>query len=279
MRLVRYGERGAECPGVVDGDGGVRDASSLVEDWRGAALGDESLARVAAVADSLPLVAGTPRFGAPVGGVGKVIVIGLNYRAHAAEAGLAAPSDPIVILVSPTAICGGNDDIRQPPGSVKMDWEIELGVVIGRDGGFIRREEALRHVAGYCVANDLSEREYQLERGSQWGKGKSCDTFKPLGPWLVTRDEVPNPQDLNMTLRVNGEVRQQGNTGDMVFSVAELVSRVSAYMRLCAGDVMVTGTPPGVGLGMRPPQFLSAGDVLHLTIDGLGEQHARVVGG
>lgn len=180
---------------------------------------------------------------------------------------------------APTAICGGNDDIRLPPASAKTDWEIELGVVIGRGGGGIRQEDALRHVAGYCIANDISERDYQLERGGQWGKGKSCDTFKPLGPWLVTRDEIPAPQNLNMTLRVNGEPRQQGNTGDMVFSVAELISRVSFYMRLCAGDVFVTGTPPGVGMGMKPPQYLAAGDSLHLTIDNLGEQRAQVVGG
>lgn len=282
MKLVRYGEKDRERPGIVDAAGQLRDAAALVADWRGDALGDDSIAKVATAAaqpDTLPLVEGNPRLGAPLAGIGKLIVIGLNYRAHAAEAGMEPPTDPILILASPTAVCGGNDDIHLPPASVKTDWEIELGVVIGRGGSFIREADALQHVAGYCIANDVSEREYQLERGTQWGKGKSCDTFKPLGPWLVTRDEIPDPQALNMTLRVNGEVRQQGNSGDMVFSVAELISRTSAYMRLCAGDVFVTGTPPGVGMGMTPPQFLAAGDNLHLAIDRLGEQQCRVVGG
>ena len=279
MKLVRYGEKNNERPGIIDGGGQLRDASSLVEDWRGATLGDDALAIVAAAANKLPLINDAPRLGVPVAGIGKIIVIGLNYRAHAAEAGMPPPTDPIVILASPTAASGANDDICLPPNSKKTDWEIELGVVIGRDGSYISQEDALGYVAGYCIANDLSEREYQLERGAQWGKGKSCDTYKPLGPWLVSRDEIPDPQNLNMTLSVNGEVRQQDNTSDMIFSIAELVSRVSSYMRLCAGDVFVTGTPSGVGMGMKPPQYLAAGDSVHLVIDGLGEQRAKVVGG
>lgn len=279
MKLVRYGNAGAEQPGIVDGNGQLRCAASMVKDWRDEALGDDALAKVAAAADTLPPVAGAPRLGAPVAGVGKVIVIGLNYRKHAAEAGMQPPADPIIILASPTAICGGNDDIVLPPDSTKTDWEIELGVVIGRGGINIREQNAMLHIAGFCIANDISEREYQLERGSQWGKGKSADTFKPLGPWLVTRDEIADPQNLNMRLQVNGETKQLGNTADMIFSAAKLVSRVSDYMRLCPGDVFVTGTPPGVGMAAAPPQFLAAGDELHLSIDGLGEQRAKVVAG
>lgn len=276
MKLVRFGAAGSERPGLVDEAGTLRDASALVEDWRGAALGDAALAQVAAVAGELPAVQGAVRLGAPVGGISKLIVIGLNYRAHAAEAKMAPPTDPIIVLVAPTAVCGCTDDIVLPPDSSKADWEIELGVVMGREAFCISEKEALDYVAGYCIANDVSERTYQLERGNQWGKGKSYDTFKPLGPWLVTRDAVPDPQNLTMTLRLNGEVCQHSSSGDMIFSVAQLISRTSHYMRLCAGDVFVTGTPPGVGLGMTPPRYLSEGDVLHLSIDGLGEQRCTI---
>ena len=276
MKLIRFGEMGRERPGIVDDAGIRRDASGIVEDWCGDALADNALAKVAARADELPPVDDGVRLGAPVGRIGKLIVIGLNYRAHAAEAGMTPPTDPIIVLAAPTAACGCNDDIVLPADAHKADWEIELGVVMGRGGTNIREEEALNYVAGYCIANDISEREYQMERGTQWGKGKSCDTFKPLGPWLVTRDAVPDPQALDMELRVNGEVRQHSSSGDMIFSVAQLVSRTSQYMRLCAGDVFVTGTPPGVGLGMNPPQFLRAGDELRLTIGGLGEQRNAV---
>ena len=274
MKLVRFGPPDTERPGIIDNNGQLRDAQSLVDDWHGATLTDECLAQVAAAAATLPLVTDNPhpRLGAPVGTISKFIVIGLNYAAHAAEAGLSPPTDPIIVLASPTAVCGGNDTICLPPNSHKTDWEIELGVVIGRGGRFIAATEALQHVAGYCIANDVSEREYQIERGTQWGKGKSYDTFKPLGPWLVTRDEIPDPQNLNMQLQRNGKICQQSNTQDMIFPVAELISRISEYMTLCAGDVLVTGTPPGVGYGMKPPQFLCAGDQLQLNIDGLGQQ-------
>lgn len=279
MKIVRYGTPGAEKPGIIDAQGQLRDAGALVSDWGGAQLADTAIQQVRAAAETLPLVDGQPRLGVPVSGIGKLIVIGLNYRAHAAESGQSPPTDPLIILTSPTAASGAMDDIRLPPGSQQSDWEIELGVVIGRGGSYISEADALQHVAGYCIANDVSEREYQLQRGSQWGKGKSCDTFKPLGPWLVTRDEIPDPQTLNMELRLNGEVCQQDNTGDMIFSVAQLISRTSSYMTLCPGDVFVTGTPPGVGLAMQPPRFLTAGDELTLRIDGLGEQRQKVVGG
>ena len=278
MKLIRFGDKGKEKPGILDADGGLRDASQLVPDWRGDFLGDESLARARAALADLPLAAEpSPRLGAPVGAVGKIVGIGLNYRAHAAESGLQPPTDPILFLLSPTAINGPCDDIVLPPGSQETDWEVELAVVIGKDGRRIAPADALSFVAGYCVANDVSEREYQLRRGPQWTKGKSADTFAPLGPWLATRDEIPDPQNLALELSLNGEIMQRGDTSDMIFSVAELVSRVSHYMSWRAGDVMLTGTPPGVGMAQKPPRFLRAGDSLALRIDGLGEQAARVV--
>lgn len=275
MKLVRYGEKGREKPGLIDGAGLLRDASAVVDDWCGATFG----AAAAINADDLPAVAGAPRLGVPLAGVGKLVGIGLNYRAHAAEAGLSPPTDPIIFLKATSAINGPNDDIILPRGSGKTDWEVELAVVIGVGGKYIKQEDALSHVAGYCIVNDLSEREYQIERGTQWTKGKSADTFAPLGPWLVTRDEVPDPQQLQLELLLNGERMQKGHSGDMIFSVAELISRVSEYMSWQPGDVMITGTPPGVGLGQKPPRFLCAGDVLTLRIGGLGEQHAAVFAG
>ena len=277
MKLVRYGEKGREKPGVIDENDILRDAAAMADDWRGAFLSDNFLSQVRA-ADLPPadISGGFPRLGVPVATIGKIIGIGLNYRAHAAEAGMSPPEDPIIFLKSPDAANGPHDDIALPRGSTKTDWEIELAVVFGKDGKYISEKNAFSHVAGYCIANDVSEREYQLQRGPQWTKGKSADTFAPLGPWIATRDEIPAPQNLNMSLSLNGEMRQRGNTGDMVFPLAELIARVSAYMTIRAGDVMITGTPPGVGLGATPPRFLRPGDELHLRIDGLGEQRAKV---
>ncbi len=285
MKLVRFGDIGQEKPGILDAHGNLRDASAVVADWNGATLGDESLARVrAAVADAadmakLPLVASSPppRLGAPVGGIGKLVGIGLNYLAHAAEAGLEQPPEPIIFLKATSAVSGPNDDIALPRGSVETDWEVELAVVIGKGGRYIEERDALSHVAGYCIANDVSEREHQLRRGTQWSKGKSADTFAPLGPWLATRDEIADPQCLNLELRLNGEPMQVGNSADMIFPIATLISQVSEYMTWQPGDVMLTGTPPGVGMGMKPPRYLRAGDNLELRIEQLGRQTARVV--
>ncbi|MDM5147051.1 fumarylacetoacetate hydrolase family protein [Candidatus Persebacteraceae bacterium Df01] len=276
MKLVRFGEIQREKPGVIDATGVLRDASSIIDKWSGNALDDDSLARVRAAMEELPIVDSSPRLGAPVCDVGKVVGIGLNYRAHAAEAGLDVPIDPIIFLMAPTAINGPTDDIILPRGSVNTDWEVELAVIIGKGGAYIAPEDALSHVAGYCVANDVTERDYQLNRGTQWTKGKSADTFLPLGPILVTRDEVPDPQNLHLELFLNGELQQRGHSADMIFTVAELISRVSEYMSWQPGDVMITGTPPGVGLGMSPPQFLRDGDMLCLRINNFGEQCARV---
>ena len=273
MKLVRYGEKGSEKPGIIDGNGRLHDASTVVDDWCGATLGDEALAQLHL---NLPIADGSPRLGAPIDGVGKIVGIGLNYRAHAAESGLSPPEDPIIFLKAPDAINGPNDDIVLPRGSHKTDWEIELAVVIGKGGKYIKPEDALSHVAGYCIANDISEREYQLERGTQWGKGKSADTFAPLGPWLVTRDEIPDPQNLELELSLNGQCMQSGHSRDMIFSVAELIARSSEYFSWRAGDVMITGTPSGVGIGQTPPRYLCSGDSLSLRISGLGEQNTTV---
>ncbi|MGI9306796.1 MAG: fumarylacetoacetate hydrolase family protein [Gammaproteobacteria bacterium] len=277
MKLARYGEKGMEKPGLVDGEGRLRDASAFVEDWRGAFLGDDTLARLRP--EDMPLVGGAPRLGAPVAQIGKIVGIGLNYRAHAAEAGLPPPQDPIIFMKAASALNGPNDDIILPRGSRKTDWEVELAAVIGKGGKYIKREDALSHVAGYCIANDVSEREYQIERGTQWTKGKSADTFAPLGPWLATRDEIPDPQNLKLELLLNGKRMQRGNSADMIFSIAELVARASEYFSWQAGDVMITGTPPGVGFGQKPPRYLRAGDALTLRIGGLGEQNAVVAEG
>ena len=280
MKMVRYGLPTAETPGVVDKNGILRDATELAgewRDWRVESLEDDSLAKIRDYDfTTLPPAPADSRLGPPVAGVRKILGIGLNYRAHAAESGMAPPEDPIIFHKPVTSLCGPNDDIVLPRGGHKTDWEIELAVVIGVGGKHIAEGDALNHVAGYCVGNDVSERAFQLERGPQWAKGKGADTFAPLGPWLVTRDEIPDPQNLDMTLELNDEVRQQGNTGDMIFSVAQIISRVSDYMSLQSGDILMTGTPPGVGMAAKPPRFLKPGDSLKLRIAGLGEQQCEV---
>ncbi|THF56356.1 fumarylacetoacetate hydrolase family protein [Ollibium composti] len=273
MKLLRYGEPGAEKPGLLDADGVIRDLSAHVADIGGGALDATSLAALAKLdAKSLPVVAGTPRLGACVAGTGKFICIGLNYSDHAAETGATVPPEPIIFMKATSAIVGPNDDVLIPRGSEKTDWEVELAVVIGRKAKYVSEAEALDYVAGYCLTNDVSERAFQAERQGQWTKGKSCDTFGPIGPWLVTKDEIKDPQDLKMWLTVNGETRQNGSTKTMVYGVAFLVSYLSQFMSLMPGDVISTGTPPGVGLGMKPPRYLKAGDVVELGIEGLGTQ-------
>jgi 2-keto-4-pentenoate hydratase/2-oxohepta-3-ene-1,7-dioic acid hydratase in catechol pathway len=280
MKLLRYGPVGQEKPGLLDAKGRMRDLSAHVRDIAGEVLLPEGLARIAALdVESLPLVEGAPRLGPCVAGTGKFICIGLNYSDHAAETGAAAPSEPIIFMKATSAIVGPNDRVEIPRNSVKTDWEVELGVVIGRTAKYVSEQDALQHVAGYCVINDLSEREFQIERQGQWTKGKSADTFGPIGPWLVTRDEVPDPQRLPMHLEVNGERRQKGSTATMIFGIAKLVSYLSQFMSLQPGDVISTGTPPGVGLGMKPPVYLKPGDVVTLGIEGLGEQRQEVVAG
>ncbi|MGM3277191.1 fumarylacetoacetate hydrolase family protein [Ralstonia sp. 24A2] len=277
MKLVRVGQPGAERPGLIDAQGRVRDLSSVLSDVGPQQLSDAALAQLAQVdMAALPLVQDA-RFGVPWRGIGKIIAIGLNYADHAAEAGMAPPAEPIVFLKANSALNGPNDAVMLPRGSEKTDWEVELGVVIGKTARDVSREEALSHVAGYCVVNDVSEREFQLELGGTWDKGKGCDTFCPVGPWLVTRDEVPDPQALGLWLEVNGERMQKGNTATMVFGVAHLVSYVSRFMTLHPGDLICTGTPPGVGMGCKPPRFLKAGDTMRLGVDGLGEQMQAVV--
>jgi 2-keto-4-pentenoate hydratase/2-oxohepta-3-ene-1,7-dioic acid hydratase in catechol pathway len=279
MRLVRWGEAGSERPGLLDADGVLRDLCAVLADIGPAVLAPESLARLAALDPAaLPRVVGSPRLGAPLAGVGKLVGIGLNYRDHAQEAGMAQPAEPVIFMKAATAIAGPNDPLPIPPDSRKTDWEVELAVVIGSPARRVSRQAALAHVAGYCVANDVSERAYQLERGGTWDKGKSFDGFAPLGPWLVTRDEVADPQALPLWLELNGEPRQSGNTGSMIFGVAELVSYVSHVMTLLAGDVILTGTPAGVGMGCKPPRYLLPGDRLRLGVEGLGEQRYAVTG-
>jgi len=280
MKLVRYGPPGKEKPGLIDADGKLRDLSRKVKDIGPDTLAPAKLKELAKLdTKRLPLVKGKPRFGPCVAGVPKFIAIGLNYADHAKESGLPIPEHPVVFFKSETCIVGPNDAIMLPQDSTHTDWEVELGVVIGRTARYVETKDALKHVAGYCVINDVSEREYQMKRGaSQWGKGKGCDTFGPLGPWLVTTDEIRDPQSLDMWLDVNGVRKQTGNTRTMVFGVADLVADVSRYMTLLPGDVITTGTPPGVGMGMKPePQYLKAGDVVTLGIEGLGEQKQKVV--
>ncbi len=278
MKLLRYGNPGREKPGLIDAEGRLRDLSSVIPDLGPAQLSPAILAKVARVkVDKLPLVRGTPRIGCPVSQVGKMVAIGLNFSDHAAEAGMAAPAEPIVFLKATTCIQGPNDPVMLPKGSVKSDWEVELGVVIGTRARYVSKKDALSHVAGYTIVNDVSEREFQMERGPQWDKGKGCDTFGPVGPWLVTADEVANPQRLGMWLDLNGQRMQVGNTRTMIFGVAHLVSYVSQFMTLMPGDIITTGTPPGVGMGMKPPRFLRKGDVMTLGIEGLGEQRQEVV--
>jgi len=278
MKLVRYGNPGKEKPGLIDSTGQLRDLSAVVPDISPAQLDEKTLAKLLKLkTDKLPPVRGKPRMGCPVTGVGKFIAIGLNYSDHAKEAGMPIPKEPIVFTKTISSIQGPDDDVMLPRGSVKGDWEVELGVVIGKRARYISQKAALDHVAGYVLSNDVSERAFQLERGGQWDKGKGCDTFGPLGPWLVTKEEIPNPQKLAMWLDVNGQRMQTGNTKTMIFSVAKIVSHLSEYMTLMPGDVIITGTPPGVGLGMKPPRFLKVGDVMTLGIEGLGEQRQRVV--
>ena len=278
MKLVRYGNSGKEKPGLIDAGGKLRDLSAIVPDIGPAQLGAAVLAKLAKLDTAkLPAVRGTPRMGCPVAGVGKFVAIGLNYADHAAESGAPIPKEPIVFMKATTCIQGPNDPVMLPKGSVKSDWEVELGIVIGTRARYVTQKAALDHVAGYCTINDVSEREYQIERGPQWDKGKGCDTFGPIGPWLVTRDEIANVQKLSMWLDLNGKRMQTGNTKTMIFGVAKLVSYVSQFMTLMPGDVITTGTPPGVGLGMKPPLYLKKGDVMTLGIEGLGEQRQVVV--
>jgi 2-keto-4-pentenoate hydratase/2-oxohepta-3-ene-1,7-dioic acid hydratase in catechol pathway len=279
MKLLRYGPRGSERPGLLDPQGRLRDLSAHVPDIAGTSLAPTELDRLRALdLASLPEVGGDPRIGPCVGAVGKLICVGLNYADHAAESNLPVPSEPVLFMKATSAICGPNDDVEIPPGARKVDWEVELGVVIGQPGRYIPKQRALEHVAGYCVVNDISERAYQTERGGQWDKGKGCDTFGPLGPWLVTRDEVPDAQTLDLWLDVDGQRRQNGNTRTMIFDVPTLVSYISQFMSLQAGDVISTGTPPGVGLGCKPqPIYLNAGQTMTLGIAGLGSQRQRLV--
>ena len=279
MKLLRFGPRGHEKPGLLDATGTIRDLSGVVDDIAGNVLSDASLTRLRELDPSkLPAVSGRPRIGACVGRVGKLVCIGLNYADHAAESGLPVPTEPVVFNKWTSAICGPNDDVEIPRGSVKTDWEVELGVVIGKAAKYIDEADALDYVAGYCVINDVSEREWQIERGGQWDKGKGFDTFGPLGPWLVTRDEVPDPQALDLWLEVDGHRYQNGNTRTMVFGVAQLVAYLSRCMSLQPGDVISTGTPPGVGLGIKPnPVYLKPGQTMRLGIAGLGEQLQRTV--
>ena len=278
MKLVRYGNPGKEKPGLIDSDGKLRDLSGVVADIGPDQLGAAGMAKLRKVNPAkLPLVRGKPRYGCPVNQVGKFIAIGLNYADHAAESGAPIPKEPVVFMKATTCIQGPNDPVMLPKGSVKSDWEVELGVVIGTRARYVTRKDALSHVAGYCLINDVSEREYQLERGPQWDKGKGCDTFGPIGPWLVTPDEVGNVQRLDMWLDLNGKRVQTGNTRTMIFDVAKIVSYLSEFMTLMPGDVITTGTPPGVGLGMKPPLYLKKGDVMTLGIQGLGEQRQEVI--
>jgi 2-keto-4-pentenoate hydratase/2-oxohepta-3-ene-1,7-dioic acid hydratase in catechol pathway len=279
MKLVRYGAPGREKPGVLDAEGRIRDLSGLVPDIAGESLSPKSLARIRKQAtDKLPLVRGKPRLGPCVAGVRNFIAIGLNYSDHAAEAGMPIPVEPIIFNKAPSSICGPNDDTIIPKGSTKLDWEVELGIVIGQRAHYVSKDKALDVVAGYCLANDVSERVFQLERAGQWTKGKGCETFGPLGPWLVTKDEIKDPQNLAMWLDVNGEKRQRGNTRTMIFDCKYIVWCCSQYFIMEPGDVIITGTPPGVALGMKPqPKFLKAGDVVTLGIDGVGEQRQKVV--
>lgn len=279
MKLLRYGEPGQERPGMLDAQGRLRDLSQHIADVGGAALSPASLAKLRALdSAALPLVEGQPRLGACVGGIGKFICIGLNYADHAAETGAAIPEEPVVFNKWTSAVVGPYDRVEIPRGSQKTDWEVELGVVIGLGGRYLSEADAMRHVAGYCVINDVSEREYQIERGGTWDKGKGCDTFGPIGPWLVTADEIADPHSLNLWLEVDGKRYQDGNTSTMIFRIPQIVSYLSRFMSLQPGDVISTGTPPGVGMGQKPqPVYLRAGQTMRLGIEGLGEQRQQTV--
>lgn len=276
MKLVRYGEAGHEKPGMIDGDGAIRDLSAHVDD-----ITPDTMSKIEALkaidAQSLPVVGGEPRLGPCVGNIGKFMCIGLNYSDHAAESGLPVPDHPILFMKANSAIVGPNDDVVMPRGSKKTDWEVELGVIIGREAKYVSKDDALDYVAGYCVCNDVSERSFQTELTGQWTKGKSCDTFGPIGPWFVTANEVNDPQNLDLSLDVNGKRMQTGNTSKMIFTVAEIIEHLSGLFTLHPGDVIATGTPPGVGMGMKPdPHYLKAGDVMELEIEGLGRQRQVV---
>lgn len=278
MKLLRYGSAGSEKPGMMDADGKIRCLANVIDDLSGDALSDASLEKLRAIdPTTLPEVDAETRIGPCVTGVGKIMCIGLNYSDHAAESGMEVPPEPVLFMKATSAISGPNDNVVIPRNSKKSDWEVELGVVIGKHAKYVSESEALDYVAGYCVINDLSEREFQVERSGQWVKGKSCDTFAPLGPWLVTRDEVADPQDLGMWLELNGEKVQDGSTKTMVFGVAHLISYLSQFMSLHPGDVISTGTPPGVGLGMDPPRYLVPGETMRVGIDGLGVQQQTTV--
>lgn len=278
MKLLRYGRRGHEKPGMIDSEGNIRDLSGEIDDLGGNSLSDASIRRLKKLNPyDLPRVKGRQRYGPCVANVGKFLCIGLNYSDHAKETGLTPPEHPILFMKATSAIVGPNDDIVMPRKSKATDWEVELGVIIGRKCKYVAKKDAVKHVAGYCIVNDVSERDYQIKLSGQWTKGKSCDTFGPIGPWLVTRDEIPNPHKLDMALDVNNKRMQTGNTSTMIFSVADIVSHLSQLMTLYPGDIISTGTPPGVGLGMKPkPKFLKSGDVMDLWIEGLGKQRQRV---
>ena len=278
MKLVRYGAKGKELPGIIDNDGKLRSLAGLVNEESEQFLSDKGLAELGRMnLSKLPLVPGKPRFGCPVANVSKFVAIGLNYTDHAKETNSPIPKEPIIFMKALNCLHGPNDNVMLPRGSVKTDWEVELGIVIGKKTRYVTKENALDHVAGYVLVNDVSEREFQAERGPQWDKGKGCDTFGPVGPYLVTRDEVKDPQNLELWLNVNGKRMQTGNTKTMIFPVKEIVSYVSEFMTLFAGDIITTGTPPGVGSGMKPQVFLKAGDVMTLGISGLGEQRQKIV--
>jgi 2,4-didehydro-3-deoxy-L-rhamnonate hydrolase len=278
VKLLRYGPVGAEQPGLLHADGTVRDLSGVIDDLAGLVLTEQGINEVRRFdPESLPIVPAAPRLGTPVARIGKMVCVGLNYADHAREAGMAIPEEPVLFMKASTAIVGPNDDLVIPRGSLKTDWEVELGVVIGDVARSVTRAEAARHIAGYVIVNDVSERAFQLEQGGQWVKGKSCDTFGPTGPWFVTRDEVKDPQTLSMWLSVNGLYRQRGTTRTMIFDIPFLVSYISRYMTLMPGDIISTGTPPGVGMCQNPPVYLRPGDIVELGIDGLGQQRQHVV--
>jgi 2,4-didehydro-3-deoxy-L-rhamnonate hydrolase len=278
MKLIRWGLKGAEKPGLVDKAGALRDLSGQIGDVTPDQLSPDGLKRLAAIdASGLPKVPEGARLGVPFSGISKIVCVGLNYADHAAETGAKIPKEPILFLKAVSSLNGPNDDIIIPRGAVKTDWEVELGVVIGARTSYVNEQDALGHVAGYCTVNDVSEREYQSERGGQWDKGKGCDSFAPVGPWLVTCDEIADPQNLKLWTEVNGVRRQNGSTRTMIFDVRTLVSYISHFMTLMPGDIIATGTPPGVALGMKPPQYLKAGDTLRLAVEGLGEQNNRLI--
>ncbi len=278
MKLLRYGNSGEEKPGIIDIDGNIRDLSDVIDDINGSTISPDGLNKINQIdISSLPLVSDNPRIGPCVGSVGKFLCIGLNYSDHAAETGAEAPPEPILFQKATSAIIGPNDDVEIPKNSSATDWEVELGIIIGKKAKYIEEGSSQDYIAGYCVVNDVSERDFQAKRAGQWTKGKSCDTFGPIGPYLVTKDEVPDPQDLSMTLDVNGQRMQDGSTKTMIFSVNHIVHYLSQFMSLNPGDVIATGTPPGVGLGMKPPMFLKSGDTMKLSIQGLGEQNQKCI--